>query len=52
MKKTYEAPAMEPILFRAVENLSITWTDLNNGTGNSKPQDGAIVSENDIVIKL
>ena len=52
MKKVYEAPAMEPILFRPVEELSATWTDLDNGFGSKQPQDGAITSEGDIIIKL
>lgn len=52
MKKVYEAPAVEPILFRPAQQLSITWTDLNSGTGSNQPQDGAIASENDIIIKL
>ena len=52
MKKVYEIPAVEPILFRPVENLSATWIDLTNGTGSKQPQDGAIASEEDILIKL
>ena len=52
MKKVYEAPAMEPILFRPIENLSANWIDLNSGIGSKQPQDGAITSEGDIIIKL
>ena len=52
MKKVYEAPAVQPILFRPVEELSISWKDLNEGVGTNAPQAGAITSENDIIIKL
>lgn len=43
---------MEPILFRPIENLSANWIDLNSGIGSKQPQDGAITSEGDIIIKL
>ena len=52
MEKKYMTPEAEMILFRPAQNLAITWTDLNNGTGGNQPQDGAVASENDIIIKL
>ena len=52
MEKKYLAPEAEMILFRPVCDLAITWTDLNSGAGSSKPQEGAVASENDIIIKL
>ena len=52
MQKKYLTPEAEVILFRPAQNLAITWTDLNNGTGGNQPQEGAVTSKNDINIKL
>ena len=52
MKKTYQTPNADVCLFRPVCDLAITWTDLNSGAGSGKPQEGAVTSENDIIIKL
>ena len=52
MKKNYQNPEAEMILFRATEDLAANWIDLNNGTGSRQPQDGAITSDGDIIIKL
>ena len=52
MKKNYQNPEAEMILFRPTEDLAANWIDLNNGTGSRQPQDGAITSDGDIIIKL
>ncbi len=52
MKKNYQTPDVEMVLFKPDQNLAADWIDLNNGTVGNQPQDGAVTSENDIIIKL
>ena len=52
MKKTYQTPDADLVVFKPAQDLAITWSDMNEGVTVNQPQAGAMASAGDIIVKL
>ena len=52
MKKNYQTPNADMVVFKPVQDLAVTWNDMNEGVTVNQPQAGAMASAGDIIVKL